>query len=264
MAIRRRFPIQALLVAVLALAAGVAAYAAAKRLGDPAPLGVVLPDVPQLYEIIPRDELNQTSVVQGRMPAILLEQLAQQPDGASPLKFHYRCDFGDFSIGHPYAASASSPGPEQAVDTGILLKGEFLYDQPIKKIMYTIPFRHEGESVPTFVSRTRFELEKDGAKFYADVKPLGLDGYRFEHYEYDQELKDGSIVSHFVFIGPFGNIRVLSLDFMTTPELHNLARPLVWKMVRSFTAGWDLKQGAEKFDSEYLARNELDTDAAGG
>jgi hypothetical protein len=258
MAGSRNFPWTWLLVILIALGAAAGAYAAARQLGDPAPLGAALPVVPQLYEIIPREEVEQTSFLEGRMPEALLEKLAAQPDGAPPLDFRYRSDLADFSVVHPYAVSAVGTGPEEAIETGILLRAEFMYDQPLKKAMYTIPFRHAGESVPEFVARTRFELESEGATFYNDVEPLALDGYRFEHYEFDDELAEGTVVSHFVFIGPFGKPRVLSLDFMTTPELHERARPLVWKIMRSFSAGYSLQEGALKYDEDYIKRNEFD------
>jgi hypothetical protein len=258
MAKRGKFPWFGLAVIIAALGAAAAAYAGARQLGDPAPLGIPLPAVPRLYAIIPREDVEQTSVIAGRMPEALLEQLAEQPDGVAPLKYRFRCDLGDFSLRHPYATTSVATGPEEAIETGVLLRAEFMYDQSVKKAFYSIPFRHEGETVPTYVSRTRFELEKAGAKFYDDVSPLALEGYRFEHYEYDDELADGTVVSHFVFIGPFGKPRVLSLDFMTTPELHELARPLVWKIMKSFSAGYDLMQGALKYDEEYIRRNELD------
>jgi len=260
MAGRGKFPWTWLLAIVIALGAAAAAYAGARQLGDPAPLGAALPAVPRLYEIIPREDVEQTSFLEKRMPEALLEKLAAQPDGAPPLDFRYRCDLADFSVVHPYPVSAVGTGPEEAIETGILLRAEFFYDLPIKKAMYTIPFRHADESVPVFVSRTRFELESEGATFYSDVEPLALNGYRFEHYEFDDELEEGTVVSHFVFIGPFGKPRVLSLDFMTTPELHELARPLVWKIMRSFTAGRSLQEGALKYDEDYLKRNEFDAE----
>lgn len=221
-------------------------------------MGVPLPDVPQLYEIIPREDIGQTSVVKRRMPEILLEQLAAQPDGAPPLKYGISVDLVDFHIRHPYATSSSSPGPEQAAELGVILKAQVDFDQPIQKFLYTIPFRLDGESVTTYMSRTRYELEQDGAKFYDDVRPLATEGYRFEHYEYDLEIEDGVIVSHFVFVGPLGKKRVLAMDFMTTPELHALAGPYVWKIMRSFEAGWHLREGAKEYDGDYVARNELE------
>jgi hypothetical protein len=258
MAKQRSIPWAFLIVCGLSIAAAASSFAATRALGDPAPLDAVLPDVPALFEIIPRENIKETSVVERRIPEVLLEHLAPQPDGSPPLKYGISVDLGDFHIRHPYGTSSSSPGPEQALELGVLLQGEVLYDQPLQKIMYTIPFRLEEESVSTYASRTRYELEQDGAVFHSDVRPLAVEGYRFEHYEYDLEIEGGAVVSHYTFIGPFGKHRVLAMDFMMTPELHELARPYVWKIMRSFSAGWNLRQGAQDYDADYIARNELD------
>ena len=255
---QRKFPWMALFVGVLSLAAAGGAFAGVRTLGAAAPLGVPLPDVPTLYEIIPRENLGETSVVEGRMPEVLLEQLAPQPDGAPPLKYGINVDLVDFHIRHPYGTSSSSPGPEQAVETGVLLKAELQFDQPLPKFMYTIPLRLEDESVTTYMSRTRYRLEQEGATFYSDVSPLAVEGYRFEHYEYDFEIEGGTLVSHFLFVGPLGKKRMLAMNFMTTPELHAQASPYVWKIMRSFEAGWHLREGAQEYDGDYIARNELE------
>lgn len=241
-----------LVVVVIALAAGGGAFFGVRLLGSPAPLGVPLPAVPSLYTIIPREDIDQTSVLQRRLPEVLLEMFADQPDGAPPLRHSVRCDMADFDIAHPYGTTSMLMSPEEASETGALMKAELMYDQPLKKIIYQAPIRQAGESVTTFVSRSRHELERRGAKFYQPTEPLVLNGYRLEHYEYNIELEDGTVVSHFQYFGPFGERRILLIDFMTDPELHEAARPLVHKIMNSFTPGWQIKLDAQKYDASYV------------
>jgi len=255
-------PLAALLVAVIALAAGVGAFISMRFLGSPAPLGVPLPAVPSLYTIIPRDDIEQTSVLQGRMPEVLLEMYAAQPDGAPPLRHSISCDMADFRIAHTYGTTSVLMSPEEVNQTGTLMKAELMYDQPIKKIIYQAPIRQPGESVTTFVSRVRHDLERKGARFYQPTEPVIMDGYRLEHLEFDLELDDGTVISHFQYFGPFGEARILLLDFMTSPDLHEAARPLVNKIISSFTPGWRIKLDAQKYDASYVGPLEGESTAA--
>lgn len=247
---------------VLSVVAGAIAAAAgfyvARAQSDPAPLGAPLPDVPQLYELIPREQLEESSLVEGRLAEVLLEVLAVQPDGSPPLRYPCDVQFIDFKVWHPYGTTTMSFGADDVAKNDVLVQADLIYDQPLRKLQYSMPHRVEGESLTTHVSRIRHELDQGGARFYPDVSPLALDGYRFEHFEYEQELETGERLSRFVYFGPLGPKRVLRMDFATTPELHELARPYVLKIMGSFKVGEWLRDAALTYDPAYVALNDLD------
>lgn len=255
----RRLLVTILLSVVVGAVAAAATFYAARAQGDPAPLGVPLPEVPQRYEIVPDEQLDESSVVEGRLAEALLEVLALQPDGSPPLRYPCDVEFIDFKVWHPFGTACMSYGAEDVAKTGILVQADLLYGQPLRKLQYSMPSRTDGESLTTWVSRLRHELDQRGARFYPDVSPLVPEGYRLEHFEYEQEAENGERLSRFVYFGPLGPKRVLRMDFVTSPELHELARPYVLKIMGSFKAGARLREAAQIYDASYLALNELDS-----
>jgi hypothetical protein len=247
-----------LLSVVLGVVAAGAAFYAAQAQGDPAPLAVPLPRIPQRYEIVPHDRLEESSVVEGRLAEVFLEVLAWQPDGSPPLRYPIDVEIVDFKVWHPYGTGTMSMPMEEVARNDVLIQADLLYDQPLRKLQYSMPHRIEGELLTTYVSRMRYELDRAGARFYADVSPLALEGYRLEHFEYEQETETGERLSHIVYFGPLGPKRVLRLEFVTTPELHELARPYAQKIMGSFKAGEKLRDAALTYDASYIALNELD------
>jgi hypothetical protein len=242
---------------LLGVAAATAAFCCTTTLGDPSPLGVPLPEVPQLFEILPHDDAKNMSVVERRLPEVMLEFLAEQPDGAPPVRFTVRGEFIDFSIGHLSGIETTAFPVEETLKDNVIISGVVHFDQPLKALQYSAPGRREGESLTEYTSRLRYEMEKKGAVYYENVEPLPLEGYRFEHFEYKRENENGEMVSHYLFIGPLGT-RALVMDYMTTPELHERARPWVMKMIRTFKTGRQLQETVLESDPEYIALNELD------
>lgn len=242
---------------LIGIVAATAAFYGMATLGDPSPLGVPLPEVPQLFEILPYDDAKDMSVVERKLPEVMLEFLAPQPDGAPPVRFTVRGEFIDFSIGHLSGIETTAFPVEEAIKDNVIISGIVHFDQPLKALQYSAPARREGESVTEYTSRLRYEMERKGAVYYDNVDPLPLEGYRFEHFEYKRENENGETVSHYLFIGPLGP-RALVMDYMSTPELHERARPWVMKMIRTFKAGRQLQETALESDPEYIALNELD------
>ncbi|GEM_PF-2144504 len=243
---------------VLGVVAAAAAFVTARAQGDPAPLGAPLPQVPRLYEVVPHEQLEESSVVEGRLAEVLLEVLAAQPDGSPPLRYPIDVQFIDFKVWHPYGTASMSYGMEDVAKNNVLVQADLRYDQALRKLQYSMPPRIEGELLTTYVSRVRYELDQAGARFYADVSPLAVEGYRLEHFEYELEAENGERLSHYVYFGPLGPMRVLRMDFVTSPELHELARPYVSKIMGSFKAGERLREAALTYDPNYIALNELD------
>jgi hypothetical protein len=243
-----------------AVAGGLLAFLAGRLTGSAAPLDTALPAVPRLCEILPREDVADTSLLEMRMPEVLLEFLAPQPDGVPPLLYLADVELVGFKISHPKGAIAVQYPLEEVLEDGVLLQAQLEYDPPLKALKYSMPFRKEGESVTEYTARIRQELERKGATFYADVSPIALEDYRMEHFEYFRELDSGEVVSHYSFIGPLGK-RVLVLDYMMPPELHEQARPWVYKIVRSFRPGQLFKEEVRKQDAAYIAFNDLSADA---
>jgi len=246
-----------LLWLLLGISAATVAFCCMITLGDPSPLGVPLPEVPQLFEILSQDNAKNMSVLERRLPKAMLEFLAEQPDGAPPVRFTVQGEFIDFSIGHLSGIETTAFPVEEALKDNVIISGIVHFDQPLKALQYSAPGRGGGESLTEYTSRLRYELERKGAVYYDNVEPLPLEGYRFEHFEYKRENDSGEMVSHYLFIGPLGT-RALVMDYMTTPELHERARPWVMKMIRTFKAGRQLQEAVLESDPEYIALNELD------
>jgi len=227
-------------------------YAAAILLtGSRVPLGVPLPGVPQL--VTTRGvSFAQSSAIRHRMPVDQLGYLAPQPDGWPPLTFDYHSEYVDFTIWHPLGAETRGLGEQEALKTGVLAIVGFKLDYPLTRITYSAPMHKPDERLTVYVSRLRWELEQKGAQFYKTVDPLLLPDYRFEHFELQMKDDEGKLASHFMFFGPYGN-RALTVDFATTPEQHELCRPLVMKIMRSFTPGKLVQDMMKREWPDYVA-----------
>ncbi|MCB1186219.1 hypothetical protein KDL29_03550 [bacterium] len=224
------------------LVTAVGAWAAYSYLGQdrsPAPCGTPLPDIPQVVTDI-GDDTEGMSIRQGLIPTNYLDFMAPQPDGTMPLRYPldvYRCDF-DLKL--PMGTTSLPMGDsfyEDAVDSQVV----FQYEQQLDYMKISLPMRQEGESVTEFVARARSDYEGIGATFKGGTDPLKFDGMIFQHFEFERETqyeKDGPSrnISHYVYFGPAGN-RVLVIDFLTTPDRHAEAKPLVEKIMRSISPG---------------------------
>ena len=225
---------------LLAVAAGYASWDYTRGLGSPAPLGTPLPEVVPAYEILPREQMAEASLNQRRIPEAMLEMLAMQPDGSPPLRYTINCELADFIIRHPYGAQTISFPVEEVQKDKTLIEAIFKFDQPIKMLKYTAENRQEGESVVEYAARLHDELEASGVEFYPDTTPFDVDEYHFEHFEYRREAEDGETRTHYIYIGQLGRSNALVMNFISTPELHERARPMVLKIIGSFIPGWKM------------------------
>ena len=230
-----------LLGAVIALAAG---FFAPLLASARTPLGVPLPSVPPpMFELLERDQANDTSWPERKVIAPWLRNLAPQPDGLPPLVTAYHNDLGDFTLMNPYGAQSVIFSSEEVLTDGVLAQTGMQFDLPVRAVKYSVPTRTEGESLSAFTERLKGELEGRGAEFFdADIE-VEIEYYRFEQLQFKRESEEDGPAAHYLFIGPLAS-RVLVIDMMTTPERFDEARPLVTKMIRSFNPGNRLKMRA--------------------
>jgi hypothetical protein len=221
------------------LAAG-CAFLLLRQTASPAPLGVPLP-IPQ-PKILTKDVAKHDIDTLGkRMPPVWLEFLAPQPDGTSPLHWPYDSQRGGFTIMHPMGALLLEQGGAYFAQTGEDAMVKVDYNQPVKLIKYLMPVRQQGESVTEYVARRRYELTQEGAQIVGGHnEQLKLPRYRFEHFEFTRK-DDGVETYHVWYAGPLGG-RILVVDFSTRPELIDLARLQIDKIMASFKPHHELEQ----------------------
>lgn len=232
----RALAIQA--VVTLVLAWGAWSYASQDR--SEVPCGVPIPEIPQLVTS-EGVGFENASIADGRIPEDYLQFMAPQPDGAMPLRYPLEIIRSDISMKLPMGTTTLPMGDdtfqEDAIDSQVVFK----WNQQLDFIKVSLPRREPGESVEQFVARARSDYGEIGAEFYPQDEPLEVDGMLFQHFEYKRFTSyEGSgpemDVSHYVYFAPAG-VRVLVLDFLTTPERHETARPLVEKIMRSIRPG---------------------------
>jgi hypothetical protein len=246
------------IAACLVVAAG-AVYAGSRYFTEPAPLGVPLPPVRNTFTILPRDQIQDTSWNKRTTVSAFLEFMAPQPDGMPPLRWPYESTIGDFTIWHPHGTELTNMGDVDA--NGVITEGWAVvhYDWPLKEFIYQYAPRKTGERVTEFVARYEHELTANGATLIGNHDTLDLPAYQFQHFEYQEaQPVDGQTISHYIYIGPFGR-RAIVLNFTCLADQHEAARPLIAKIMASFTPGWELKKLMLKEDLNYgeLARSAL-------
>lgn len=220
--------------------------------GSPAPLGAPLPEVASVVAV-DGISIKQTSVLKKTINADMLEFLAPQPDGMPPLRYTYSCEYVDFSIQHPMGTELFAFGPQDVLGSGALARATLKFDYPLQLIEYSAPLRKAEEKLHEYVARRRWELTQQGAKFYGNHDPLVLADYKFERFEYELTNDKGEAQSHFVFFGPYGN-RTLTCEYVSKPELHELARPLVAKIINSFKPGPKVLEAVQLMDPDYAGK----------
>lgn len=231
-----------IVLVVLAAGVGTGTFRWAMAQADPEPLGVPVPKVDAAYELLPAERTGEASVINRQLPESMLELLVEQPDGSPPLRYGISCDIGDFSIRHHYGAQTRAYSYEEVKLDGTLIEGDMMFDHPLRYFKYSAIQRKDKETAAEHAARLHDNLAQEGAKFHPDTTPLEIDGYRFEHFEYDLARESEELITHFLFIGPLGPNRVLVMNFMTVPELHGRTAPAVWKIMRSFVPGWELQE----------------------
>lgn len=213
-----------------------------------APLGRPLPKVALRWQTEGVDP-GSTSVLQGRIDKNWLESLAYQPDQSPPLDSPYQCDRGDFSIGFPLGTELVVFPQDEFVKDQVDSQAGVRLDQPLRTIKISMPFRNMGESLTTYASRIRHELEQKGAVFYQDSEAVELPAYRFLRLAYRRTAEKVEI-AHIVFIGPLG-VRTLVIDLTCEPDHIELMRPYAEKIIRSFEPGWTCKKAMLLEDPSY-------------
>jgi hypothetical protein len=165
------------------------------------------------------------------------------------LRSTYNSERADFAIGHPHGTEMWVHGPAEFAERFVDALAVVNLDQPLRYFEYKLPPRREGETSSGFVSRWQHELQQNGARLIGSMEPVEMPAYRLEHFEYEQEA-DGGMLTHFIYVGPMGR-RLLVLDYISEPELHERARPMVEKIIASFKPGWELKKLMLKEDPQY-------------
>ncbi len=224
---------------ILTLALAWLAFNYAGQDRSPTPCGTPLPEIPQIVTDIGED-FERISVAKGLIPTSYLQFMAPQPDGTMPLRYPldvFRCDM---RMMLPMGTTSLPMGDSFELDD-IDSQVVFNYEQQLDYIKISMPKRNPDESVLEFSKRAHRDYLELGANFRPDRETLKLDGMIFQGFEYDRPTKysmDGveMDVSHYIYMAPVGE-RVLVLDFLTTPERHESARPLVEKMMRSINPG---------------------------
>ena len=232
---------------------------------SPAPCGVPLPEVPQLVTDV-GTVIEDMNISAREIPTTYLQFMSPQPDGIMPLRYPLEVRRADFSLELPMGTTSLPMGDsfeEDSVDSQVV----FQYKQQLDYIKISMPPRQEGESVTDFVARARKDYEGIGATFRQEKDPLEFNGMIFQHFEYsrptqyeaDAPPKD---MSHYIYFAPAGP-RVLVMDFLTTPDRHEEARPLVEKIMRSIEPGERfLKQMQLEYPESLASTSQLEFDTS--
>ncbi|MEZ5339158.1 MAG: hypothetical protein R3F46_12980 [bacterium] len=246
-------PRQLLLQAAVTLLLCWVAFRVASTDRSPTPCGVPLPDVPQLVTDVGK-VIEDLNIMERQIPTTYLQFMAPQPDGIMPLRYPLDVRRADFSLELPMGTTSLPMGDsfeEDAVDSQVI----FQYKQQLDYIKISMPPRYEGESITDFVARARKDYEGLGASFRPGKDPLEFNGMIFQHFEYSRPTQyeaeaPPKDMSHYIYFAPAGS-RVLVMDFLTTPERHEEARPLVEKIMRSIEPG---ERFLQQMQLEYPAR----------
>jgi hypothetical protein len=225
---------------VLTLVLAASAYLLAHRDRSAAPCGAPLPDIPVLLSLA-SENFEDVSIIEKRIPAAYLQFMAPQPDGVMPMRYPLEVVRSNLTLQLPMGATSIPMADDTFYKDSIDSQVVFKFDQQLDFIKLSLPLRESGESVTDFVARSRHDYEQLGASFLPDKDPLELPGMLFQHFEYARPVsfREGEPerdVSHYIYFAPAG-VRVLVVDFMTTTERHESARPLVEKIMRSISPG---------------------------
>lgn len=229
-----------LLQLALTAALALAAYSFAHRDRAAVPCGAALPEVPVLLSLASED-FEDASIIDKCIPAAYLQFMAPQPDGVMPLRYPLEVLRSDLTLQLPMGATSLPMGDDTFYKDAIDSQVVFKFDQQLDFIKISLPLRQTDESVTEFVARARHDYEQLDAEFLPGKDPLELPDMLFQHFEYIRptSFRDGEPlrdVSHYIYFAPAG-VRVLIIDFMTTTERHDSARPLVEKIMRSIAPG---------------------------
>jgi hypothetical protein len=216
--------------------------------GPSAPFGTRLPSVKPTIRYA-GVSVSDTSLLKGQANDAWIPNVAPQEDGAPPLVWSYASERGDFKIGVPYGTEMVSYSNEEFLKDSVDAQGTVKLDQALRAIKVSMPGRNKDETIETYASRIRNDIERAGGTFYNNQDPVNLPAFRFVRLEYHR-VHDGADVAHHLFLGPMGK-RVLIIDLMSEPKHRELVRPYVEKMIRSFTPGWTCKRGMLMEDASY-------------
>jgi hypothetical protein len=227
------------------------AFAGRRLFSEPAPLGVPLPPVRQLFTILPREQADETSWLERKTADAWLEFLAPQPDGLPPLRWPYMSPLADFTISLPHGAEVSQLNSVDANGVVTEAIGELHYGWPIIRFSFQLVPRRDAETVTEFTARFEHELTASGSELIGQHEPFALPAYQFQHFEYREGAAAENVPeSHYIYVGPCGR-RVVLMDFVCLDQQHEAARPLLEKILKSFTPGWELKKLMLKEDPGY-------------
>lgn len=198
-----------------------------------APLGIPLPPKPAPVVQTAGIEMKDSSVVTRRISTKILDLLAPQPDGASPLMLLLPSDRGDFAMKFPFGSQYVNLPDDVYNKTHTDSQVTFKYGQPLflGNAMF-IP-REDAESYSAAAQRLLKEEVRNGAQAVSSSELLPEPGTPFAQFAYVHKGPEGDQEFRSIYVGPYGSY-LLVLDFMAKAKYQEQALALANKIVASF------------------------------
>jgi hypothetical protein len=219
-----------LLLIVLLAGAGATGYTLGSR---NTPLGIPLPakrkPLIQTAGVVFKD----SSAVDLRINAKVLDKLAPQPDGTAPLDMIMPSERGDFTMKFPYGAQFVNLPDEIYKKNMIDSQVSFKHGHPLFLVNLIFAPRKGTESYRAAAQRLLESQVRDGAKAVGSSEVAPTPDAPFSQFAYVHQGPEGDQEFRDIYVGPYGDY-LLVLDFMAKVKFQALAQAQAAKIVASF------------------------------
>lgn len=201
------------------------------------PLGSIIPPRPQPLFDTKNVEIKDSSAISNRFSVKIVDRLAPQPDGASPLDGRIPSERGAYSMVYPFGAQLVNLTPEIFAKEGLDAQVNFKYEQPVFLLNMSLLRREQAQSYWDIALEQISAQEQAGAQLAGKSDFTSASGNQFACFEYTIKGPEGDQEYRQVFVAPYGGY-CLVLDFMAKARHASQARALARKIVATFDSEW--------------------------
>ncbi len=202
-----------------------------------APLGVNIPPQPKPLVRTAGVEIKDSSVIDAKISHKILDRLAPQPDGASPLDGRIPSERGAYSMVYPFGAQLVNLTPEIFAKDGLDAQVNFKYGQPLFLLNLTLVRRKEEQSYWDIAQAQARNQTQGEAQVSGVTEYVAESGSPFARFDFTLKGPEGDQEYRQVYVGPYGGYCIV-LDFMAKARHARQAQALAQKMVASFDSEW--------------------------
>jgi hypothetical protein len=202
-----------------------------------APLGANIPPAPKSPFITAGVEIKDSSVNKNKFSVKILDRLAPQPDGASPLDGRIPSERGGYAMVYPWGAQLVNLPPEIFAKDGLDVQVNFKYDQPLFLLNASMIRRKQEQSYWDIAQAQAQTQMRAGAQVSSVTQFDAQSGCPFARFEFTLKGPEGDQEFRQVFVGPYGGY-CLVFDFMAKARHASQARALTQKIVATFSSDW--------------------------